>query len=73
VLQTTGGYKMRGPIDYIIVGFEGNKFDGSILKALGDAIDKGTIDLVALVLISKDKKGNVSTLDIANLGDSYAR
>jgi hypothetical protein len=72
VLQTTGGYKMRGPIDYIIVGFEGNKFDGIILKALGDAIDKGTIDLVALVLISKDKKGNVSTLDIANLGDSYA-
>ena len=34
---------MRGPIDYIIVGFEGNKFDGSILRAIGDAIDKGVI------------------------------
>lgn len=63
---------MRGPIDYIIVGFEGNKFDGSILKAIGDAIDKGIIDLVALVLISKDKKGTVTKVDIANLGDSYA-
>lgn len=63
---------MRGPIDYIIVGFEGNKFDGSILKALGDAIDKGIIDLVALALISKDDKGDVTTVDVANLGDSYA-
>jgi len=63
---------MRGPIDYIIVGFEGNKFDGSILKAIGDAIDKKIIDLVALALISKDKDGNVTTVDIANLGDSYA-
>ncbi len=63
---------MRGPIDYIIVGFEGNKFNGSILKALGDAIDSKVIDLVALALISKDAKGNVTKMDIANLGDSYA-
>ncbi len=63
---------MLGPIDYIIVGFEGNKFNGSVLKALGDAIDSGVIDLVALAVISKDKDGNVTNLDIANLGDSYA-
>ncbi len=63
---------MRGPIDYIIVGFEGNKFDGSIMKALGDAVDKGIIDIVALSMITKDKDGNVSALDATNLGDSYA-
>lgn len=63
---------MRGPIDYIIVGFEGNKFNGSILKALADAIDKGIIALVALAFIAKDKDGNVVTLDIADLGDAYA-
>jgi hypothetical protein len=63
---------MRGPIDFIIVGFEGNKFDGSILNAIGDAIDKGIIDLVALGLLVKDESGNVSTVSIADLGDSYA-
>lgn len=62
---------MRGPIDYIVVGFEGNKFDGSILKALTDAIDKGVIALVALSMIVKDADGNVSTLDIADAGDAY--
>jgi len=62
---------MRGPIDYIIVGFEGNKFDGSILKALADALDKGIIALVSLSFILKDKDGNVTTLDIAEAGDDY--
>lgn len=63
---------MRGPIDYVIVGFEGNKFNGNILKALADALDKGVIALVALAFIAKDKDGNVVTLDIADLGDAYA-
>jgi len=62
---------MRGPIDYIIVGFEGNKFDGSVLQALTDAIDKNVIALVSLAVISKDADGNVTTLDVANMGDEY--
>lgn len=63
---------MRGPIDYIVVGFEGNKFDGSILKALADALDNGVIALVALSVIAKDENGAVTSLDIADLGDEYA-
>jgi hypothetical protein len=63
---------MRGPIDYIIVGFEGNKFDGSILKALGEAIDSGVISLIALALIVKDEKGTVTKVDIASTDDGYA-
>lgn len=62
---------MRGPIDYIIVGFEGNKFDGSVLKALGDALDQGIIGLVALSMLVKNEAGEVATVDIADLGDEY--
>jgi hypothetical protein len=63
---------MRGPIDYIIVGFEGNTFDGSILHALSEAIESDIIALVALAFIRKDKDGTVEQLDVANLGDKYA-
>lgn len=63
---------MHGPIDYIIVGFEGNKFNGSILEAIAEAIDKGIISLVALALIVKDKDGNVKKVNIESLGDEYA-
>ncbi len=62
---------MRGPIDYIIVGFEGNKFDGSILKSLADPLDKGIIGLIDLAFVMKDKDGVVTMLNISDLGDDY--
>lgn len=62
---------MRGPIDYIIVGFEGNKFEGTILKALEEASSKGIINVLALALVSKNEAGEVTTLDAVNLGDEY--
>lgn len=62
---------MRGPIDFIIVSFKGPKFDGSILKELTDALGKGIIALVGLSIIYKDKEGAVSSLDVAEVGDSY--
>ena len=60
---------MRGPIDYIVVGFEGNTFDGSVMQALADAIEQGVIGLVALAVVSKDADGAVTKLDIAESGD----
>ena len=62
---------MRGPIDYIIVGFEGNKFDGSILAAIADAIDNGVIALVAISFLSKNETGEVTVLDITKSSDEF--
>lgn len=62
---------MHGPIDYIVVGFDGNNFDGSILRAIGDAVEKGVISLVALSVVSKDANGVLSVLDVASAGDQY--
>lgn len=62
---------MRGPIDYIIIGFKGNKFDGSILSELGAAVDSGVIELISLAVVAKDEDGVVSSLGIADLGDKY--
>lgn len=61
---------MRGPIDYIVVGFTGNKFDGSILNALGEAVEGGAIKVLALSLIAKDVEGNLAMLSAADTGDS---
>ncbi len=57
---------MRGPIDYIIVGFKENKFDGSILKELKKATEDSTIAVLAVSLISKDKDGNVTVAEFSD-------
>ncbi len=55
---------MLGPIDYVVVGFTENKFDGSILSELSKAIDSGVIRLVDLVFVMKDANGKVLGAEI---------
>ncbi|HSW85328.1 MAG TPA: DUF6325 family protein [Candidatus Saccharimonadales bacterium] len=62
---------MRGPIDYIIVGFEGNNFNGNILKALTKVIDAGIISVLTLALIQKNDKGEIDVLDLNQVGNDY--
>jgi hypothetical protein len=51
---------MMGPLDYVVVGFKGNKFDGSVLDELSTAVKSGVIRVIDLLFIMKDKSGNVA-------------
>lgn len=55
---------MRGPIDFIIVGFDGNSFKGEILQELQKAVEAGVIDVLALSVVAKDDQGVVTTVDL---------
>ena len=59
----------HGPIDFLIVGFNGSKFDSSVLKALEDAADKGVIKVLALSAIVKNPEGMVTRMDFVDMGD----
>jgi hypothetical protein len=48
-----------GPVEYIIVGFPGNQFNGEIAPALADLIENKTIRILDLVFIAKDADGDV--------------
>jgi hypothetical protein len=50
---------MLGPIDYVVLGFDGNNFDGSIMKELGKAAENDTIRVLDIVFVMKDKEGNI--------------
>lgn len=57
---------MRGPIDYIIVGFADNNFKGEIITELKKAVDAGTIAVLDLGLIVRDAEGNVSAAELTD-------
>ncbi len=61
---------MRGPIDFIIVGFKENKFNGDILKALEKATSDGTIAVLDLALVMKDANGEVTSLELSQIDDT---
>ena len=52
-----------GPVEYVILGFPGNKFTGQIVPELAKLIDSGLIRLIDLTFISKDSVGEVEVVE----------
>ena len=61
-----GGVCMRGPIDYIVVGFDGNNFTGEILEELDKAVNSGAIAVLELAVIIRDEDGNVAAAEVTD-------
>jgi len=58
-----------GPLEYIVIGFREDKFDGSIARELEKLVGSGTIRLVDIVFVSKDSIGNRTILEMSNRED----
>ena len=61
-----------GPLEYLVVGFEGNRFTGQILAELRAAQDKGIIRVIDLFAIKKDEQGDVTALGLSDLSAEEA-
>jgi hypothetical protein len=59
-----------GPVEHLIIGFPGNRFDGSIAPALARLVESGTVRILDLVFIQKDADGTVSYFEIDELDDA---
>jgi hypothetical protein len=56
-----------GPVEYIVVGFPGNKFKGEIAPALAKLVDDKTVRILDLVFIGKDTDGTVVTFEVDDI------
>jgi Family of unknown function (DUF6325) len=61
-----------GPLEYLVVGFEGNRFTGQILAELRAAREKGIIRIVDLLVLKKDDQGDVTALELSDLSKEEA-
>src|SRR5215467_5561554 len=62
-----------GPLEYLVVGFEGNHFTGQILSELRAAQEKGIIRVIDLLVMKKNEQGNVTALELSELSEEEAR
>jgi hypothetical protein len=56
-----------GPVEYIILGFPGNDFNGGVAPALAKLIENNTIRLLDLLFIGKDAAGDVLVIEFDEL------
>jgi uncharacterized membrane protein len=61
-----------GPVQMLVVGFEGPKFKGEILEELKRLKDEEIIRLIDLLVIKKDDDGKVETLHQSDLSQDEA-
>ena len=61
-----------GPLEYIVVGFPDNKFNGAIAPALAKLIDSNTVRILDLLFIAKDADGNVVAIEFDELEELAA-
>lgn len=62
------------PLDYAVIGFRGNKFKGEIAPEIYRLAEEGLIKIVDVALISKDKDGKYTALELNDLTDEeYAQ
>jgi hypothetical protein len=61
-----------GPVEYIVVAFDGNEFQGEILPALYELFDSGQIRIIDLAVIGKDGDDNVTVIEATELYSDVA-
>ena len=55
------------PLEYALIGFEGNKFSGKIVPELLDLAERGIVRFVDFVFIQKEEDGSTSTIELNDL------
>jgi len=58
-----------GPLEYTVIGFEGNRFNGEIAKEIEKVVEKRIIRLVDVVFITKDIDGDATVIELDNKDD----
>jgi len=55
------------PLEYALIGFEGNKFSGKIVPELVDLAKRGIVRFVDFVFIQKEEDGSTHTIELNDL------
>jgi hypothetical protein len=62
-----------GPLEYLVVEFEGDHFTGEILPELHSLHDQGIVRVVDLVLVQKDAEGSITVRELSDLSEEEAK
>ncbi|QLQ11030.1 MAG: hypothetical protein HZY75_12510 [Nocardioidaceae bacterium] len=60
-----------GPVEFYLVGLEGDRPSSGVLDALGELIEAGTVRLLDFVVISKSEDGEVTAVEIEDQAEEY--
>lgn len=58
-----------GPVEILVVAFEGERPDAATFEAIAELVEAGDIRLLDAVIMSRDDEGNLDAIEFEDLGD----
>jgi Family of unknown function (DUF6325) len=71
-VPSEGVCPMMGPLEYVVVGFEGANCTREVVRQIDDLISDGVIRIIDLLFVSKDKRGETRFREVSELSDDEA-
>jgi hypothetical protein len=62
--------EFTAPVEYLLISFPGNRFNGDIAPAIADLVAKGTVHIIDLVFVKKDADGTVEAFEYEDLEEA---
>ncbi|MCS5735333.1 DUF6325 family protein [Herbiconiux daphne] len=59
-----------GPVELMLIGFEGERPGPEIVDAFRDVVDAGTVRLLDLLFVTRSPEGVVTVLELEDAGDA---
>ena len=59
-----------GPVEYLMLSFPGNKFNGEISKAIADLVESRTVRILDLTFIIKEADGTTAAFEYDELEEA---
>ena len=64
---------MTSPVEYLVIEFPGNQFNGDVAPAVAELIETGIVRLLDLLFVSKDAAGDVAWFELGELDSAVAQ
>src|SRR6476469_531568 len=58
-----------GPVDWIVVEFRGSRFNGEIVPALLDLVERDLVRVLDLLVLKKDADGTLEAFELSDLDE----
>jgi Family of unknown function (DUF6325) len=62
----------NAPVEFVLIGFEGDQFSSELVPALIELVDSGTVRILDLVFVRKHADGSVTSFEYDDLPELSA-
>ena len=62
--MSASGSEARGPVDYVLIEFPGNRLTGRAAEALLDLVDRGIVSVYDVMVVGKDAAGSTYRAEV---------